>query len=105
MPRLTTLGADAPLSQVQLQPRQGLDSIAHVARTPASDDVFDQEPRLSDQGTGIVGAAVSRTHDLSRVNPFEPLSVTWGYQGSTPPRGPRKISESGSISEPTISVR
>ncbi len=23
----------------------------------------------------------TRTHDLSRVNPFKPLSVTWGYQG------------------------
>jgi hypothetical protein len=25
----------------------------------------------------------ARTHDLSRVNPFKPLSVTWGYQGKT----------------------
>ena len=31
-------------------------------------------------GGPLGGRCGTRTHDLSRVRPFEPLSVTWGHQ-------------------------
>ena len=33
------------------------------------------------------GRCGTRTHDLSRVNPFQPLSVTWGYRGKPSSEG------------------
>jgi integrase len=59
-------GDDAPLSQAQHQLSQNPDSIAHVARTPASDSVSDQKPQATDQGEQG-GRCGTRTHDLSRV--------------------------------------
>jgi hypothetical protein len=46
--------------------RQNSVSIAHVARTPGSDTVSEEQPQPSDQGEQG-GRCGTRTHDLSRV--------------------------------------
>ena len=41
----------------------------------------DQLRKRRDEWALRSGRCATRTHDLSRVNRFEPLSVTWGYPG------------------------
>jgi len=62
------------------------DSFAHVARTPDDneEEVDNSQGREQDLFGGRCG---TRTHDLSRVNPFQPLSVTWGYRGKPSSEG------------------
>ena len=50
----------------ELRARQDPISIAHVARTPASDTVSDERAQATDQGKEG-GRCGTRTHDLSRV--------------------------------------
>ena len=51
---------------------------AHRGLTPCAGKIPHGIHSWWSQRSGRCG---SRTHDLNRVNPFEPLSVTWNYQG------------------------
>jgi len=66
---------------MRAKPRK-LSSIAHVARTPASDTGSDGDAQAPAE-LGKEGGPLRDSNDLSRVNPSWVLSLTWGYQGQS----------------------